>query len=299
MTLPSFRRFRLLCFLFLMSGSLTVQGQGTWVLKSFSYHAAGGSTAQVYPQFQVYSMTYCHDYLNESNTGYFVNGKQIVGRTSNAIIMGDCDGWDCRVTDPELIAQLKKDLFSDPRIKDVTETSITMENGTYMTWTAPPKKVAFGSEKDIKVSVDFHLVEYPDVQVTGKVKLTRYDSERFYAFPDVQEEKIHASETVELDASKSYKGSVWKDKHSVDPPYYHAPYYDPATGLFLQQDAVTVGNYLWGDIFINLQVKRASIYGRVAHFNAPFAKNPTYFSLPHYPMEDLGFYWGVTWNFFN
>lgn len=226
MILPSFRRFRLLCFLFLMSGSLSVQGQGTWVLKSFGYHVGGSSSADIRPGYRVHGMTYCHDYLNESNTGYFVTGMTIAARTSNAIIIGEeGDEWDGRVTDPEKIAQLKKDLFSDTRIKEVTETSITMNNGTHMTWTAPPKKVAFGSEKDIKVSVDFHLVEYPDVQVTGKVTLSRYDSERFYAFPDEQERKIEASETVELDASKSYKGSVWKDKHLVDPPYYHAPYY--------------------------------------------------------------------------
>lgn len=84
---------------------------------------------------------------------------------------------------------------------------------------------------------------------------------------------------------------------------YHTKYYadtwNPVLGAFYRQDNVEVGNFLIADFWITLQVKRASIYGRVAHFNAPFAKNPTYFSLPHYPMEDLGVYWGVTWNFFN
>ncbi|MCR4828454.1 MAG: putative porin [Bacteroidales bacterium] len=84
---------------------------------------------------------------------------------------------------------------------------------------------------------------------------------------------------------------------------YHTKYYadgwNPVLGAFYRQDNVEVGNFLIADFWITLQVKRASIYGRVSHFNAPLTKNPTYFSLPHYPMEDLGVYWGVTWNFFN
>lgn len=80
---------------------------------------------------------------------------------------------------------------------------------------------------------------------------------------------------------------------------YHAPYYDPATGLFLQQDAVTVGNYLWSDVFINLQVKRASIYLKAGHVNALWENPATYFLLPHYPGQKFGLLWGLTWCFFD
>ena len=80
---------------------------------------------------------------------------------------------------------------------------------------------------------------------------------------------------------------------------YHAPYYDPATGLFLQQDAVTVGNYLWGDVFINMQVKRASIYIKAGHLNALWENPATYFLLPHYPGQKFGLQWGLTWCFFD
>ena len=57
------------------------------------------------------------------------------------------------------------------------------------------------------------------------------------------------------------------------------------------------------DFWINLQIKRASIYIKASHFNAPIeelaGKTPNYFSLPHYPMEDFALYWGVIWKFFN
>ena len=60
-----------------------------------------------------------------------------------------------------------------------------------------------------------------------------------------------------------------------------------------------MGGYLWGDLFINLQVKRASIYLKAGHINAIWETHPTYFLLPHYPGRRFGLYWGITWNFFD
>ena len=88
---------------------------------------------------------------------------------------------------------------------------------------------------------------------------------------------------------------------------YHTKYYadgwNPVLGAFYRQDDVEVGNYLVTDFWITLQIKRASIYLKASHFNAPIENltsfTPAYFSLPHYPMEGFGLYWGVTWKFFN
>jgi len=74
--------------------------------------------------------------------------------------------------------------------------------------------------------------------------------------------------------------------------------YDPATGIFFQQDVET-GDYFWGDAFINLQVKRASIYIKAGHVNALWENHPQYFLLPHYPGTRFGLFWGMTWNFFD
>lgn len=84
---------------------------------------------------------------------------------------------------------------------------------------------------------------------------------------------------------------------------YHTRYYadgwNPVLGAFYRQDNVEVGNYIVADFWLTLQIKRATIYAKVSHFNAPLERHPSYFSLPHYPMEDLGVYWGVVWKFFN
>lgn len=83
---------------------------------------------------------------------------------------------------------------------------------------------------------------------------------------------------------------------------YHTPFlapnYDYATGIFYHQDETTVGGYLWGDIFINLNVKRASFYIKAGHLNALWDQ-PNYFLLPHYPGQRFGLFWGITWHFFD
>ncbi|MBQ0016591.1 MAG: hypothetical protein KBT04_06370 [Bacteroidales bacterium] len=70
-------------------------------------------------------------------------------------------------------------------------------------------------------------------------------------------------------------------------------------GAFVRQDDVKIGNYLWGDFFVNLQLKRAIIYAKLGHLNSFWETNPNYFTLPHYPGNKFGFYYGVTWKFFD
>ena len=79
---------------------------------------------------------------------------------------------------------------------------------------------------------------------------------------------------------------------------YMADGYDPILGVFYRQNDVEVGNYLWADFFINLQVKRASIYVKAAHFNS-FLESHSYCILPHYPSKQFGLFFGVTWKFFD
>lgn len=108
------------------------------------------------------------------------------------------------------------------------------------------------------------------------------------------------------------KNSLYADVHlfhralrlqaGVDIRYHTAflsPAYDPYTGLFYQQSLQSVGNYLWGDVFINIQVKRASIYAKAGHLNALWESHPNYFLLPHYPGQKFGLFWGITWHFFD
>ena len=112
------------------------------------------------------------------------------------------------------------------------------------------------------------------------------------------------------------KNSIYADMHifhrtlhlqtGVDLRYhtrYRADGWNPVLAAWYRQDDVEVGDYLVADLWLTLQVKRASIYLKACHLNALIedlaGRKPTYFSLPHYPMEDFGLYWGVTWKFFD
>lgn len=82
---------------------------------------------------------------------------------------------------------------------------------------------------------------------------------------------------------------------------FHADAYDPYTSMFYRQSDVKVGDYFWGDIFVNLQIKRATLYAKVGHVNALWesGNNPSYFLLPHYPGRDFGLFYGLIWKFYD
>lgn len=81
--------------------------------------------------------------------------------------------------------------------------------------------------------------------------------------------------------------------------HYHADAWKPYYGLFVHQDDVEIGNYAWCDFFLTAQIKRACIFVKVGHLNALMETDPHYFTLPHYPGEDLNVYFGATWKFFD
>lgn len=80
---------------------------------------------------------------------------------------------------------------------------------------------------------------------------------------------------------------------------FYADAYNPYLGVFYRQNSQKIGNYFLGDIFINLQVKRASIYAKVGHLNALWEMHPNYYLLPSYPANNFGFFYGMIWKFFD
>lgn len=88
---------------------------------------------------------------------------------------------------------------------------------------------------------------------------------------------------------------------------YHTKFFcdgwNPVLGAFYRQNEVEVGDYFIADLWLTLQVKRATIYVRASHLNAPIEKlagmQPSYFSIPHYPYENYTIYWGLIWRFFD
>jgi len=130
---------------------------------------------------------------------------------------------------------------------------------------------------------------------------------------DMQQLIQYSSDTEQLEVPLwATKNSLYADLHlfrralrmqvGIDLRFhtrFHAETYHPATGLFLKQSEQTVGGYLWGDIFVNLQVKRATISVKAGHLNALWERQPAYLLLPHHPGQSFALTWSLTWHFFD
>lgn len=78
---------------------------------------------------------------------------------------------------------------------------------------------------------------------------------------------------------------------------YYADAYQPAVNSFYLQSEKEVGNYLYGDLFINFNIKRARLFVKYSHINQGLFPY-TYYMVPHYPQPNGGFYFGVSWRLF-
>lgn len=80
---------------------------------------------------------------------------------------------------------------------------------------------------------------------------------------------------------------------------YYAPLLNPATGQFMAQHEVKVGNYPLFNVYMNLYVKsiRLKLYLQFTHFNYYFMKNKTYLTMPGYAENPPVFRLGAAWQF--
>ena len=72
----------------------------------------------------------------------------------------------------------------------------------------------------------------------------------------------------------------------------------PATRNFYIQNDKEIGNYIYVDVFFNLQVKRARLFLKYINLGSLF-NYYNYYTVPSYPMQDDGFRFGVSWMFYD
>ena len=77
---------------------------------------------------------------------------------------------------------------------------------------------------------------------------------------------------------------------------YYADAYMPVTSEFYNQNVKKIGNYPYVDAFVNFKIKNARIFVKLAHLNSGLMGN-RYYMVPHYPMYDRSFKFGVSWVF--
>jgi hypothetical protein len=79
---------------------------------------------------------------------------------------------------------------------------------------------------------------------------------------------------------------------------YYADAYMPAIRSFYIQNEKEVGGYLHADFFLDFNVARTRFFMKLQNVLDPFTKN-NYYQVPHYPLQDFAFKFGLSWRFFD
>jgi len=83
---------------------------------------------------------------------------------------------------------------------------------------------------------------------------------------------------------------------------FHPYDYMPATGRFFRQSDITLGEYPYINLFLNLKIKRTRIFVMLDHANAGLMGESiryNYLMVPHYPQTIRMFRYGLSWTFYN
>lgn len=82
---------------------------------------------------------------------------------------------------------------------------------------------------------------------------------------------------------------------------YYAPDYSPALGQYAVQtgdNRTKVGEYPVVNVYANFHLKQTRFFVMMSHVNAGSGSRD-YFFIPHYPLNQRIFRFGVSWNFYN
>ncbi len=102
-----------------------------------------------------------------------------------------------------------------------------------------------------------------------------------------------------------YRFNIFKNKAKLQIGFnlayntaYYADAYYPLMRKFYCQSSTKVGNYLYVDPYISIQVQRICIFFKVNHALSGLMGHD-YFTTPYYPMQNRKFDFGITWKFYD
>ncbi len=79
---------------------------------------------------------------------------------------------------------------------------------------------------------------------------------------------------------------------------YDADNYMPALRMFYTQQNKKIGDYLYADVFVNMQIKRANVFIKYQHLNAGWT-DYNFYMIPHYPQQSGALKIGMIWRFYD
>lgn len=79
---------------------------------------------------------------------------------------------------------------------------------------------------------------------------------------------------------------------------FYADLWNPVVGMFYRQNHTEIGDFLYPNVFLAIQVKRARIFVMMENVSSGLMEF-NYYAMPGYPRNDRFFRWGINWTFFN
>jgi len=136
------------------------------------------------------------------------------------------------------------------------------------------------------------------------VRLGRFDIKGIIRYQKTNNDTIIHLPEFSTRIKFTYSQALFNNAAIIQPGFtftyfsaYYADTYMPALRSFYLQDSRLTGNYPFLDVFVALKVKRANIFLQYANIIG-LSGYYQYMMVPHYPMRDPRFYFGVSWRFY-
>lgn len=124
------------------------------------------------------------------------------------------------------------------------------------------------------------------------------------AFQQSTEKDVIAVPTFSVYTNLYIKASLAKVltmQLGVDARYhtkYYAQGYDPALGQFINQKEVEIGNFPFATAYANFHLKKTRFFVMMYNIAQSYG-DANYYITPTYPVNPMGFKFGLSWNFTN
>jgi hypothetical protein len=181
---------------------------------------------------------------------------------------------------------------------------------------------AFLTQRDLRIGVDIYKIqdylyigadtlpaqfnqslEIMKAYLHKQFRVGKFDFDARFIYQQTSEKSIvrlpvfmtYFTTTFNL---KMFKGAL-KTRSGFDVYYntkYYADAYMPAIRSFQIQNNKEIGNFFYVDFFLNFNVKRTRFFMKLQNLLSVFGQSDFY-AVPHYPLQDLGFKFGLSWRF--
>ncbi|MCF8365649.1 MAG: putative porin [Bacteroidales bacterium] len=195
--------------------------------------------------------------------------------------------WD---NDFSKVSTNKLSAFITQRTTKIGVDAITMNDYLYIAADTLPRQ--FGSSIEILKAYWYQRFVLGKFDVDGRFVYQKVSEQDIIRLPEFM---AYFTVTFNL---QLFKGAL-KTRSGFDIYYftkYYADTWMPAIRSFYPQNEMELGGYVHADFFLDFNVARTRFFMKMQNILQPFMEN-NYYQVPHYPLQDMAFKFGLSWRF--